>query len=63
MTLTVGKVSNATRQFADIREITELAAENRRRGGADDDRPLIRSGSDQGARAVAAWCSPVLASE
>ncbi len=36
MTLSVGKVSNATRQFADIREITELAAENRRRGGAED---------------------------
>jgi PleD family two-component response regulator len=40
MTLTVGKVSNATRQFADIREITELAAENRRRGGADDEAPV-----------------------
>jgi hypothetical protein len=37
MTLTIGKVSNATRQFADIREITEQAAENRRRGGAEDD--------------------------
>jgi PleD family two-component response regulator len=34
MTLAVGSISNATRQFADIREITELAAENRRRGGA-----------------------------
>ena len=33
MTLSVGQVSTATRQFADIREITELAAENRRRGG------------------------------
>ncbi len=40
MTVTVGKVSNATRQFADIREITELAAENRRRGGADEDAPV-----------------------
>jgi PleD family two-component response regulator len=40
MTLTVGKVSNATRQFADIREITELAAENRRRGGAEDESPV-----------------------
>jgi PleD family two-component response regulator len=40
MALTVGKVSNATRQFADIREITELAAENRRRGGADDESPV-----------------------
>ncbi len=36
MTLSVGKVSNATRQFADIREITEQAAENRRRGGGED---------------------------
>ena len=34
MTLAVGSISNATRQFADIREITELAAENRRRGVA-----------------------------
>jgi len=32
MTLTVGSVSNAARKFADIREITELAAESRRRG-------------------------------
>ena len=40
MTLTVGSVSNATRQFADIREITELAAESRRRGGAEDDTPI-----------------------
>lgn len=32
MTLTIGAVSNATHQFADIREITELAAEDRRRG-------------------------------
>jgi hypothetical protein len=37
MTLSVGSVSNATHQFADIREITELAAENRRRGKAGDD--------------------------
>jgi PleD family two-component response regulator len=40
MALTVGSVSNATRQFADIREITELAAESRRRGGADEDAPV-----------------------
>ncbi|MBN1284825.1 MAG: response regulator [Anaerolineae bacterium] len=32
MTLSVGQVSALTHQFADIREITELAAENRRRG-------------------------------
>jgi PleD family two-component response regulator len=40
MTLAVGSISNATRQFADIREITELAAENRRRGGEEDDAPI-----------------------
>ncbi|MBN2303807.1 MAG: response regulator [Anaerolineae bacterium] len=41
MSLAIGSVSNATRQFADIREITELAAENRRRGdGGDDDTPI-----------------------
>ncbi|GAB4436468.1 MAG: response regulator [Anaerolineae bacterium] len=32
MSLSVGQVSTATRQFADIREVTELAAESRRRG-------------------------------
>lgn len=32
MILAIGTVSNATHQFADIREITELAAEDRRRG-------------------------------
>ncbi|MDX1995418.1 MAG: response regulator [bacterium] len=38
MTLSAGSVSNATHPFSDIREITELAAEDRRRGhtGADD---------------------------
>ncbi|MBN1681454.1 MAG: response regulator [Anaerolineae bacterium] len=40
MTLAVGSVSNSTRQFADIREITELAAESRRRGAAKDDTPV-----------------------
>jgi len=40
MTLTVGSVSNATRQFADIREITELAAESRRRGTTEDETPI-----------------------
>lgn len=34
MALAIGWVSNATRQFADIREITEMAAESRRHGGA-----------------------------
>jgi DNA-binding response OmpR family regulator len=40
MTLMIGSVSNATRQFADIREITELAAESRRRGGAPADEQI-----------------------
>ncbi len=40
MTLAVGMVSNANRQFADIREITELAAESRRRGTANDVAPV-----------------------
>jgi hypothetical protein len=35
MTLAVGSVSNAKHQFADIREITERAAEDRRRGAGD----------------------------
>jgi CheY-like chemotaxis protein len=34
MTLATGSVTNGTQRFADIREITELAAEVRRRGGA-----------------------------
>ncbi|GAB4530206.1 MAG: response regulator [Anaerolineae bacterium] len=33
MTLAIGSVSTTTHQFSDIREITELAAEDRRRGG------------------------------
>lgn len=36
MILTVGSVSNATHQFADIREITERAAEDRRRGDSEE---------------------------
>jgi GGDEF domain-containing protein len=40
MTLAVGSISNATRQFADIREITELAAESRRRGTTEDEGPI-----------------------
>ncbi len=41
MTLAVGSISNATRQFADIREITELAAESRRRGStAEEEAPI-----------------------
>jgi CheY-like chemotaxis protein len=34
MTLATGSVTNGAQRFADIREITELAAEVRRRGGA-----------------------------
>jgi GGDEF domain-containing protein len=44
MTLSVGSVSTTTHQFSDIREITELAAEDRRRGlsGADSsDSPIL----------------------
>ncbi len=43
MTLAVGSVSNATRQFADIREITELAAEGRRRGISASDEPPVET--------------------
>lgn len=47
MTLSVGSVSTKTHQFADIREITELAAENRRRGSAgtqsDEDANILTS--------------------
>ena len=43
MTLAVGSVSNATRQFADIREITELAAEGRRRGVSATDEPPVET--------------------
>lgn len=46
MTLSIGTVSTATHQFSDIREITELAAEDRRRrlsggSGVDDDSSSI----------------------
>ena len=40
MMLAVGVVSNASRKFADIREITELAAESRRRGSTNDIAPV-----------------------
>ncbi len=43
MVLSEGSVSNATHQFADIREITELAAEDRRRGDSDDFEPVDTS--------------------
>jgi GGDEF domain-containing protein len=37
MTLAVGAVSTQTHQFSDIREITELAADDRRRGSTGED--------------------------
>lgn len=46
MTLSLGSVSTRTQQFADIREITELAAEDRRRG---------LSGEDSGANILTSW--------
>jgi hypothetical protein len=42
MSLSVGSVSTATHQFSDIREITEMAAEDRRRGlGGDAPPPIL----------------------
>ena len=46
MTMTAGSVSTRTHQFSDIREITELAAENRRRGF---------SGEDTGSKILTEW--------
>jgi PleD family two-component response regulator len=46
MTLSVGAVSTATHQFSDIREITELAAEDRRRG---------LTGEDSGPQILTSW--------
>jgi PleD family two-component response regulator len=49
MTLNIGSVSTATHQFSDIREITEVAAEDRRRRGSgmngaeDEIDPLLTS--------------------
>ena len=40
MTINAGAVSNATQNFADIREITELAAEARRRPAGDSVEPI-----------------------
>jgi PleD family two-component response regulator len=39
MTLAVGSVSTKTHQFSDIREITEMAAEDRRRGQSGEQPP------------------------
>ncbi len=46
MTLSTGSVSTRTHQFSDIREITELAAEDRRRG---------LNGEDSGSRLLTSW--------
>jgi len=46
MSLSVGSVSTETNQFSDIREITELAAEDRRRG---------LSGEDAGPKILTSW--------
>ena len=46
MTMAAGAVSTETHQFSDIREITELAAENRRRGF---------SGEDTGSKILTEW--------
>lgn len=43
MTLSVGSVSTATHQISDIREITELAAEDRRRGLGGESLPPIQT--------------------
>jgi PleD family two-component response regulator len=43
MTLAAGVVSNATQRFSDIREITELAAEARRRPAGDSFEPVETS--------------------
>lgn len=40
MVFSVGAISNATQHFADIREITELAAETRRRPAGDSVEPI-----------------------
>lgn len=50
MTLSIGSVSTETHQFSDIREITELAADNRRRGTAHGE-----DTSDRGADILTSW--------
>jgi DNA-binding response OmpR family regulator len=40
MTMSAGMISNATQRFADIREITEMAAEARRRPAGDSFEPI-----------------------
>ncbi len=48
MTVSMGAVSTRTHQFSDIREITELAAEIRRRGNVDHD-------AGSGKRMLTSW--------
>ncbi|NJR12372.1 hypothetical protein HC776_00265 [bacterium] len=47
MNMSMGSVSTRTHQFSDIREITEMAADNRRRGhrdtGGDADSTILTS--------------------
>jgi DNA-binding response OmpR family regulator len=49
MTMTMGSVSTRTHQFSDIREITEMAADNRRRGQTSD------TGSANDASILTSW--------
>jgi len=49
MTMSMGSVSTRTHQFSDIREITEMAADNRRRGQTSD------TGSANDASILTSW--------
>jgi DNA-binding response OmpR family regulator len=49
MNMTMGSVSTKTHQFSDIREITEMAADNRRRGQTSD------TGSANDASILTSW--------
>lgn len=49
MTMSMGSVSTRTHQFSDIREITEMAADNRRRGQTSD------AGSANDASILTSW--------
>lgn len=49
MNMTMGSVSTRTHQFSDIREITEMAADNRRRGQTSD------TGSANDASILTSW--------
>jgi hypothetical protein len=49
MIMSMGSVSTRTHQFSDIREITEMAADNRRRGQTSD------AGSANDASILTSW--------